>query len=231
MNSTLKVKAIKLRRRGQTYSEILEQVPVAKSTLSTWLHSVSLAKKQKQRLTSKKLAAAQKGWKSRQKHRIEKSEKIKKESKSKVKIITKRELWLIGVALYWAEGAKENESNKSRGLYFSNSDAKMISVYLTWLVDAMQISINRIKFDLIIHENHKVRLDAIIKHWTKHISLNGGMFDKIYFKRHNLSTNRRKTGNNYFGLVRVRVTKSTDLNREISGYIEGVHNCCQVMVM
>lgn len=38
--------AIELRKRGLSYSEILMQVPVAKSTLSIWLHSVGLSKTQ-----------------------------------------------------------------------------------------------------------------------------------------------------------------------------------------
>ena len=45
-----KQKAIALRKRGYSYSEILAEVPVAKSTLSLWLRSVGLAKKQKQLL-------------------------------------------------------------------------------------------------------------------------------------------------------------------------------------
>lgn len=57
MEQIIKEKAINLRKRGFSYSEILEQIPVAKSTLSSWLHSIGLSKKQKQRLTEKKLAS------------------------------------------------------------------------------------------------------------------------------------------------------------------------------
>jgi len=46
-------KAIELRKKGLSYSEILKCVPVAKSTLSLWLRSVGLSKKQRQRLTDK----------------------------------------------------------------------------------------------------------------------------------------------------------------------------------
>ncbi len=40
-------KAIQLRKKGLSYSKILKQVPVAKSTLSLWLRSVGLTKRQK----------------------------------------------------------------------------------------------------------------------------------------------------------------------------------------
>ena len=53
-----KEKAIILRKRGMTYSEILDVVSVAKSTLALWLQSVNLSKKQKQRITEKRLASS-----------------------------------------------------------------------------------------------------------------------------------------------------------------------------
>ena len=57
MKTLLKERAIKLRREGLSYSEILQKIPVAKSTLSLWLRSIGLSKKQVQRLTEKKLLA------------------------------------------------------------------------------------------------------------------------------------------------------------------------------
>ena len=61
INNKLKLEAIELRKAGLTYSEILSKIPVAKSTLSDWLYSVGLSKKQKQRITEKRLAASLKG--------------------------------------------------------------------------------------------------------------------------------------------------------------------------
>lgn len=89
MKKTLKLKAILLRKKGFSYSEILQQVPVAKSTLSLWLRSVHLAKKQKQQLTQKKLLAIQKGWEARKKQRIEKRLKLNKKLLRKFVIFLK----------------------------------------------------------------------------------------------------------------------------------------------
>jgi hypothetical protein len=61
MKLALKEKAIQLRKKGLSYREIMAQVPVAKSTISLWLRSVGLSKRQWQRLTKKKLAGIQKG--------------------------------------------------------------------------------------------------------------------------------------------------------------------------
>ncbi|MDD3728951.1 MAG: hypothetical protein PHH50_01355 [Candidatus Pacebacteria bacterium] len=48
-----KEKAIKLRKKGLSYNDILKEIPVAKSTLSLWLRDVGLSKRQRQKLTEK----------------------------------------------------------------------------------------------------------------------------------------------------------------------------------
>lgn len=52
-----KQQALKLRRREFSSNEILQKVPIAKSTLSLWLRSVDLVKPQNKRLTEKPLSA------------------------------------------------------------------------------------------------------------------------------------------------------------------------------
>src|SRR3989344_85540 len=99
-----KNKALELRAKGFSYSEILRQVPVAKSTLSLWLRSVGLSQKQKQRLTDKKRAAMERGWRARENWRIEKTRTIVEESKKEIDSITidTEKLWVMGIMLYWA---------------------------------------------------------------------------------------------------------------------------------
>jgi len=74
-----KERAIKLREKGFSYSEILKWIPVSKSTLSLWLKRVGLSKIQKQRLTEKKLAAALRGARAKREQKIELINKIHKE--------------------------------------------------------------------------------------------------------------------------------------------------------
>jgi len=63
-------KAIVLRRQCLSYREILNQIPVAKSTLSLWLQSVHLSVPQKQALTQKKLDAARRGAETKRRQRL-----------------------------------------------------------------------------------------------------------------------------------------------------------------
>ena len=229
MKANLKVKAIELRGKGLTYSEILKEVPVAKSTLSLWLRSVGLSKRQKQRITKKKLDAGLRGAKTRKRQRLLITREIKEKAKQEIAYVNLEQLRLLGAALYWAEGTKEKEYNPSMGIIFSNSDLLMIKLFIQWLEKCLKVTRSRIYFELFIHRTHSKRLSEIIKNWAKNIGFLETKFDKIYYKKNKISTKRRNVGIQYFGLIRVRVKSSTNLNRKIAGWVEGICTQCGVV--
>ena len=110
LKSQEKEKAIKLRKQGFSYSEILKKITVSKSTLSLWLRSVGMAKQQKQRITKKRIIGALKGAKARKDQRIQITKEIKDKARKEIANIDDKNLWLIGTALNWAEGGKEKEN-------------------------------------------------------------------------------------------------------------------------
>lgn len=217
-----KVEAIKLRRRGFSYSEILKEISVAKSTLSLWLGSVGLSKKQKQRLTKKKLAAALRGAKARKDQRLSITKDIKDKARKEIGTLSKRELWLIGIAFYWAEGAKQKENNPSQKVKFSNSDPRAVKVFIKWLKKICHVSKKDILFRIALHENHADRLDEVQKYWAHKTNFSIDCFQKIDWKKNKIKTKRKNIGKAYFGLVDVYIRKSTNFNRKISGWIEGI---------
>ncbi len=218
-----KEKAIKLRQNGLSYTEILKQIPVAKSSLSLWLKSVKLAVSQKQRLTDKKRASALRGAMKRKDERIALTKKIKDKARKEIGKLTKRELFLIGVALYWAEGSKEKEYHPGSGIKFSNSDPYMIKIFLKWLLEIIKLPKDRIYLDIFIHESHKDRLEVVKEYWSKHTSFPVEDFKHIYFKKNKVNTKRKNIGNIYFGLLRIVVKESSTLNRKIQGWTEGIY--------
>lgn len=224
-----KEKAINLRKKGFSYSEILREVAVAKSTLSLWLRSVGLSKKQKQRLTEKKLAAMKRGWESCHKKRVLITQEIKNKAKKEIIRLTKKELWLIGIALYWAEGSKEKDYRPGSGIQFPNSDPYMIEFFLTWLLEIIKIPKERINFDIYIHESHKNNTNSVIDYWSNHTGFSCDNFKHIYFKKNKINTKRKNIGKSYYGLLRIKVKGSSDLNRKIQGWIEGIYNHCRVV--
>ena len=217
-----KERAIELRKNGLTYSEILKEIPVAKSTLASWLQSVGLSKKQKQRITEKRLAASIKGGAVRRNNKIATISKIMTDSKSEIGHLSQREIWLIGTSLYWAEGSKEKEYHPGSGLKFTNSDPEMIKFFLFWLKNSLKISLEKIYFDLYLHDMYKKRSQQIISFWIKETGFGKEHFKSVYFKRDKYGTKRHNVGDGYFGVLRVMVKESSKYTRMVAGWTKGV---------
>lgn len=216
-----KEKAIKLRKKGLSYREILEEVPVAKSTLSLWLRSVGLSKRQKQRLTEKKLAAALRGAMRRRDNRLVITEKIKTKARDEIEKISNRELWLVGTALYWGEGTKER--SKAVNVRFSNSDPQMIRLFLKWIQKTCRVPKQDIFCEIYLHETAAGRKEEIQRYWSRVTNFSPTQFQKIRWKKNKINTKRKNIGENYCGLLKINVRRSTNLNRKIAGWIEGIY--------
>lgn len=219
----LKNKAVELRKTGLSYSEILKEIPVAKSTLSLWLQSVGLSKKQKQRLTDKKLAAMKRGWIKVHQLRMDRWKKTKDLASLDIKSISKRERWLIGIVLYWAEGSKEHEYSKSTSAKFSNSDPMMVVFFKNWLLEFCSLSQENLIYELYIHE--KADISKAVIFWSEKLMVAQNSI-RVYFKRHNPKTNRKNIDSSYVGLIRIRVKGGVSLPRKIEGWVNGILKNC-----
>ncbi|MCX6794775.1 MAG: hypothetical protein NTY31_02200 [Candidatus Falkowbacteria bacterium] len=222
-----KEKAVKLRRKGRSYSEILKEVSVAKSTLSIWLRSVGLSQPQKQRLTDKKMATIKKGGERKREIRISTTKRIKDEARGDIGQLSIRDLWLFGVALYWAEGQKE----RGRGslVALGNSDPFLIKVFLRWLIDICEVPRNDIHFWIFLHETAAEKLLEVQKYWSQATGFSLNEFRKVTWKRNQINSNRKNRGESYHGLLRVIVRRSTNLNRRIQGWVEGINIHCGIV--
>ena len=217
-----KEKAIILRKEGHTYSEILKEVFVAKSTLSEWFRDVGLSVPEFQRLTEKKLAAAKRGGLAKHNQRMLRMQEIRSQALREITHITKRELWLIGTVLYWAEGSKEKDFHPGSGINFNNSDPRMIKIFIKWLIESCKVTKDRIRFEIYIHENSKNNVEKTRKYWSQITEFPLDKFGKVYFKTNKIKTNRKNIGDLYYGLLRVRVNASSTLLRQVAGWTEAV---------
>ncbi len=190
MKLSFKEKAVILRQKGLSYSEISRQIPIAKSTLSSWLITVPISYKQKQRLFKKRLLSAYEGGQIRKQQRIKRIEKIKKIAIQDIEDISERDLWLLGIAFYWAEGAKEKVYKPGQGIIFSNSDPLMSKIFLKWLKINLKVSEDKIVFEIYIHESYKDRILLVREFWSAATGFPVGKFDRIYFKKNKKTTNR-----------------------------------------
>lgn len=218
-----KALAVALRRQGKTYREIRAQVPVAKSTISLWLREVGLAKEQKQRITEKRIAGQKKGAAAKKQQRVERMGKIIEEARKEVGELSKRELWLIGVALYWAEGHKEKEYAPGTPIHFSNSDPAMLRVSIRFMRAIFNINDDDFIFSVYIHKSALHKVEEARSYWAKELGFPRSFFSKIIIKKTFRSKrSRRKDTALYFGQMRVSMRSSSGLLRKITGWTKGI---------
>lgn len=214
-----KAEAINLRKRGLSYNEILREVPVAKSTLSVWLKDIGLAKVHKQRLTEKRRAAQQMAQEACRNIRISRETEIIRKAVQEVGMISKREFWLIGSVLYWAEGSKQKPNLVSQKVSFNNSDPKMILLFDKWIREFCEKDNNGLSYSIYIHTSGDI--ERAKNFWSQLLDT---PIEKVYFKKGNPKTNRKNTEESYYGLLRIEARRSTDLNRKIKGWNLGIVN-------
>jgi hypothetical protein len=220
---TEKALAVKMRKDGNTYKEILSRIPVSKSTLSLWLRDVGLAAKQAQRITAKKRLAQRKGATARREQRIHKMEQVFSKAKKDIAKLSDRDLWLIGTALYWGEGSKEKLYRSGQLIIFGNTDPSMVRVFVLFLLKTLSIPPSEIAFTLYVHEAHVHRTEELKRYWLRHIPISNATIFGVYRKKGTVRTSRRNTGEDtYYGTIRVHVRKSVDLQRRIQGWIYGI---------
>jgi len=135
----------------------------------------------------------------------------------------------MGIMLYWAEGAKSRGTNISQGVDFSNSDPDMCKFFVNWIQTSLKIKSERIGFCIYIHESQKNKFDEALNYWSNIVGFPKEKFNKtcftktVYPRKH-----KREDTGNYYGQLRIKVRKSTDLNRKITGWIEGICLRCGV---
>jgi Homeodomain-like domain len=223
-----KREAIRLRKEGKTYSEILDVVSVSKSTLSLWLRKVELSTPQKQIFSAKKRAAARRGGEARYSARVRDEEEIVDEALKEVGSLSRREKWLLGVALYWGEGSKQKSHNVSQGVELINDDFRLITFFLEWL-NLIGVAQHDLIFELYIHESSRTRREEVLKYWSHKLSLKKRVVVRVYYKKHKTKGYRRKLLSEYFGSMRVKVRSSTRLNRRIAGWTMGIVENCPIV--
>lgn len=202
-----KLKAVDLRKRGHSYRDILSRLNVSKSTLSIWLRDIELSENQKKKLLNKQSSAAYRGAKAQQKKRIERTQRILKEAKQEMPTLTTKQIFLPGVMLYWAEGAKSTETVK-----FSNSDPLMIKFMMRWFREICKVPNE--KFRIAIHSHSLLVNGDIEKYWSEITAIPLAQFQKTYIKQTSLGQRKNVL---YNGTCTICVFNK-DLFRRIRGW-------------
>jgi len=224
----LKERAVKLRREGFSYSEILNFIHVSQSTLSSWLQGVVLSQEQLQRLERLKRRGQIRGAQKRHTDRVLTTESIQATAIAEIGELSPRELMLIGASLYWAEGSKKSATNPGSGLIFTNQDPEMIKMFLLFLNQTCRIQDHMIRLEIYIHETHTSFSHRAITYWSNITRIPIERI-KVYSKRNAVSKDRQNTRKSYYGTLRVKVSTSSALVRKINGWVCGMVKNCGVV--
>lgn len=213
-------KARKLRRLGLGIKTIARILKVSSSTVSSWCKDIILSQKQYEVLMKRAhdpyYGQRKNNILKQMKKRLDTIERLKQEGIRKIARLNSRELFIAGVALYWAEGFK-----KDKRLGFANSDPAMIRFFLHWLIKSCKVPKQVIRLRVGLNFSHKNRIKKIEVHWTKVTRIPLSQFQKPYFQKF-VWKKEFPDPENYFGVLRIRANKQLPLFRKINGWIEGL---------
>ncbi|WP_406837608.1 hypothetical protein ACICHK_17315 [Streptomyces sp. AHU1] len=213
----LRARARELRLQGWTYDRIQVELGCSKSSISLWVRD--LPKPERRDPTEQAKLAVRKRWDHELAVRDEQRQQTKAAAASEIGAMTDRELFMAGVALYWAEGTKDKPYARRENVIFVNSDPGVIRVYLEWL-DLLDVTPDRLRFRVMIHETADVA--AAEQYWSALVGIDASALQLTTLKKHNPRTVRKNIGDSYRGCLVVRVLKGADLYRRIEGWWSGM---------
>ena len=221
MHKELKAKAIKLRiENSLSYSAILAQIPVAKSTLSDWLKHFPLSE---EKILELRRDGWRKGEASRERfretmrnRRSDRMKKIYNVCAAKMSKIPKDAFFVAGLMLYLGEGSKTQYSK----IALANTDPRIVAFFTKWLNEFLCIPKERMKAQLHLYPNMDIEKET--KFWKNILGFKSEQFYKPYISKILRSSFtykesfRHGTCSVYFGSVE----KKSELMASIQAFID-----------
>src|SRR5690606_14328762 len=118
------------------------------SSISLWVRD--LPKPERRDPTEQAKLAARKRWEHELAVRDEQRRRTKEAAALEIEAISDRDLFIAGVALYWAEGAKDKPYDRRENVLFVNSDPGVIRLYLAWLL-LLGVEPERVRYRVMTH--------------------------------------------------------------------------------
>lgn len=206
-----------LRNRGASLNDIVKQLKAPKSTIRYWCRDIVLSDAQLKRLFKKQRLGGMKAAEKLRKKRIFLTQQLLRDGIKEAGKITKRDLFIAGIALYWAEGYRKGDGEFG----FTNSDPKMIKFIIKWLQQVFKTQKKKIHLRVYVNIDHKNRISDIQDFWSKTVKIPLQQFSKPTFIKIK-NKKRHLNSSEYFGVIRVKVRNSVNLKRKLLGFIEGL---------
>ena len=170
-------KALELRTQGMSYSQIRDILGVSKSTLSPWLKDYPLSKERIGELRDHNEKRIERFRQTMQKKRNDRVEGVYTVQKKKLLPLSKRELLIAGLMLYWGEGTKSGTS----ALLLANTDPAMIKFFMRWIDKSFGISKNMLRIRLHLYKDMLVKDQ--LRYWSRELKIPTSQFSSPYIKK------------------------------------------------
>lgn len=182
-------RAIELRKLGWSYPEIKNDLGISKGSLSLWLRNYPLSRDLLSKYKNDRESRRVENYRNTcERKRQFKLDEYYYEEKDRLFPLSKREMYLAGLMLYWGEGLKANWSTVS----FSNTNPKMIFFAKKWLTDCLGISFDKLIVRLHLYSD----MDSGTEHgyWSKLLEIPLTQFRKPYIKQSMRASIKEKGG-------------------------------------
>jgi len=211
----LREKCRRLRAEGCTYSEIAELTGASKGSISPWVRDVTMPPAARQRHRSRLRAGRAASGRGNQKSQEAKRAEARAAAGSQLGTRSARDLFIAGVALYWAEGSKAKAWRRQSRVVLINSDITLVRLFLDWL-DLLGVSESDRTYRLNIHES--ADLGRQQRWWSEELQVPLASFARPTLKRHNPRPARHNRAEGYHGCLVVTVARSSALYYAIEGW-------------
>jgi len=217
----MKDRARALRREGKSIGDIVRILNANKSTVSYWCRNIALTRAQQSVLALRQRDAGALGrLRAAELKRAKRRETIQifmQKGAKDVGHVSRRDLFMLGLALYWGEGYKLG--NDECGI--TNSDPSIILMFISWTKEIYEINRNDLILRVSINEAHRRRVKIVEKYWSEKIKVPLSQFTKTSLI-HTRSKKQYLNGEQHFGTLRVKVRRGTSLRRRIMGSIDAL---------
>lgn len=203
-------------------SKIASNLEVSKASASNWCRDIELSKEQKEALNKIKHRGSyigrMKGAEVNRQKKLSSIKKSQEEAEKELSTVSKKELLILGVGLFWGEGSKSGSR-----FVFINSDPTMVRVMYIILLRVVGISKDRFSATVQINEIHRPRIDIVLNFWSSLLNLPLSQFGRPYFVKVK-PKKKYENHDNYYGILRLKVRRGAELQYKMLAYIDVLKN-------
>lgn len=171
-------RAKSLRRSGMSLNEIVRKIGVSKASVSLWVRDIELTEKQKKKLSThgRSVESIERRRKNRINNTFLRHRAIIDTAKGEILALSKRDLLLVGAALYWGEGGK----TKTGMARISNSDPDVIQFMMNFFLNVFNVPPE--KFRGHVHTFSHLNANKAEEYWSQISGIPRQQFYKTYSK-------------------------------------------------